>query len=149
MLDKDLAELYGVTTKRLNEQVKRNKGRFPEDFMFRLTQKEKDEVVANCDHLNKLKYSRNLPFAFTEHGAIMAASVLNTRWAVEVSIYVVRAFVKLRLMLAANKELSRKLNQLEKRVGKHDEDIQTLILAIRQLMKPDKSKKKCRIGFKN
>jgi len=77
MLDAYLAGLYGVTTKRLNEQVKRNRGRFPEDFMFQLTKQEKDEVVANCDHLNRLKFSRNLPYAFTEHGAIMAASVLN------------------------------------------------------------------------
>jgi hypothetical protein len=149
MLDTDLAGLYGVTTKRLNEQVKRNKGRFPEDFMFRLTKKEKDEVVANCDHLNKIKFSRNLPYAFTEHGAIMAASVLNTKRAVEVSIYVVRAFVKFRLMLTANKELARKLNQLERKFGKHDEDIQALIMAIRQLMQPAGSKKQRQIGFRN
>lgn len=83
IIDADLAEIYGVTTKRLNEQVKRNKKRFPEDFMFRLTRNEKNEVVANCDHLNKLKYSPNIPSAFTEHGAIMMASVLNSKVAVE------------------------------------------------------------------
>ena len=78
IIDADLAGLYGVTTKRLNQQVRRNSGRFPEDFMFRLTQKEKDEVVANCNHLSRLRFSPALPHAFTEHGAIMAASVLNT-----------------------------------------------------------------------
>ena len=83
MLNADLAELYGVTTKRLNEQVKRNRARFPKDFMFQLTAKEKSEVVANCDHLSKLKFSPALPYAFTEHGAIMAASVLNTLHAVQ------------------------------------------------------------------
>ncbi len=86
MLDSDLAEIYGVTTKRLNEQVKRNKERFPEDFMFQLTTKEKAEVVANCDHLQTLKYSPNMPYAFTEHGAIMLASVLNSAVAVRASL---------------------------------------------------------------
>jgi len=86
MLDADLARLYGVTTKRLNEQVKRNRSRFPEDFLFTMTADEKAEVVANCDHLRRLKFSPALPNAFTEHGAIMAASVLNTARAVEVSV---------------------------------------------------------------
>lgn len=87
MLDADLAELYGVTTKRLNEQVKHNRERFPEDFMFQLTAEEKAEVVANCDHLSRLKYSAALPNAFTEHGAIMVATILNTERAVEVSVF--------------------------------------------------------------
>jgi hypothetical protein len=86
ILDTDLAHLYGVTTKRLNEQVKRNLRRFPPDFMFRLTVKEKAEVVANCDHLQKLKFSPSLPYAFTEHGALMAANVLNSPRAVEMSV---------------------------------------------------------------
>lgn len=86
MLDADLAELYGVTTKRLNEQVKRNRGRFPRDFMFQLATQEKTEVVANCDHLQRLKFSPVLPYAFTEHGAIMVASILNTTRAIEVSV---------------------------------------------------------------
>ena len=96
----NLATLYGVTTKRLNEQVKRNMQRFPSDFMFRLSKQEKDEVVANCDHLQNLKYSRTTPHAFTEHGAIMAAGVLNTKRAVEVSILVVRAFVEMGKMIS-------------------------------------------------
>ncbi len=86
MIDRDLAELYGVTTKRLNEQVKRNANRFPADFMFELTAKEKEEVVANCDHLNNLKYSSTLPHVFTEHGAVMLASVLNSDTAVAVNV---------------------------------------------------------------
>jgi phage regulator Rha-like protein len=112
MLDADLAELYGVSTKRLNEQVKRNRNRFPSDFMFKLNSQEKAEVVANCDHLHKLKYSTVMPYAFTEHGTIMLASVLNSQKAIEVSIYVVRAFVKLREMLKTHKELANKLSQL-------------------------------------
>ena len=94
MIDADLAELYGVTTRRLNEQVKRNIKRFPPDFVFRLSSDEKAEVVAICDHLAGLKFSKTLPYAFTEHGAIMAANVLNSARAVEMSVFVVRAFVK-------------------------------------------------------
>jgi hypothetical protein len=125
MLDSDLAELYGVSTKRLNEQVRRNQRRFPADFMFSLTEKEKAEVVANCDHLQQLKFSAALPNAFSEHGAIMAASVLNTPRAIEVGVYVVRAFVKLREMLGAHKELAGKLAELESRVEAHDEHLNT------------------------
>ena len=89
IIDSDLAEFYGVPTKRLNEQAKRNISRFPDDFMLQLSSEEKLEVVANCDHLKKLKYSRFLPYAFTEHGSIMAAGVLNTPRAIEVSVYIV------------------------------------------------------------
>ena len=96
LIDADLASLNGVTTQRLNQQVNRNKKRFPPDFVFQLTRAERDEVVANCDHLARLKYSPTMPYAFTEHGALMAASVLNTALAVQVSLYVVRAFVGLR-----------------------------------------------------
>jgi hypothetical protein len=146
MLDSDLAKLYGVGTKRLNEQVKRNKNRFPPDFLFKLTAKEKAEVVANCDHLRKLKFSPTLPYAFTEHGAIMVASVLNAPRAIEVSVYIVRAFIKLRERLGTHKKLAVKLAQLEKRIEASDEDIAALFEAIRQLMEPpDKPAK--RIGF--
>lgn len=134
MLDADLAELYGVTTKRLNEQVKRNIERFPADFMFQLSLDEKAEVVANCDHLAKLKYSRTLPYAFTEHGALMLGNVLKSDRAVEVSLLVVRTFVQLREMLAGNKELEMKLLELEQKVSSHDQAIASLIDAIRQLM---------------
>ncbi|MBC8460468.1 MAG: ORF6N domain-containing protein [Deltaproteobacteria bacterium] len=146
ILDADLAKLYGVTTKRLNQQVKRNRDRFPEDFMFQLTSKEKIEVVANCDHLSRLKFSPASPYAFTEHGAIMAASVLNTSHAIEVSIFVVRAFVKFREMLTTHKELTRNLAELESRLQDHDEQIQTILEAIRQLMSPPERPRK-KIGF--
>lgn len=146
MLDADLAELYGVPTKRLNEQVKRNADRFPDDFMFRLTPEEKEEVVANCDHLRSLRFSPGAPNAFTEHGALMLASVLNSKRAVEVSVFVVRAFVRLREMLASHRELARKMAELERKSRGHDEQIQSLVRAIRQLMTPADSKPK-RIGF--
>jgi len=144
MLDADLAVLYGVETKRLNEQVRRNRERFPEDFMFQLSSTEKIEVVANCDHLSKLKFSRNLPYAFSEHGTIMAASVLNTPLAVAVSVQVVRAFVKLREIISTHKDLAAKLENLEK---KYDSQFKMVFDAIRQLMTPPESKKKRPIGF--
>jgi len=146
ILDADLAALYGVTTKRLNEQVRRNRDRFPEDFMFRLAPEEKAEVVANCDHLSRIKFSAVLPNAFTEHGAIMAASVLNTPRAIQASVYVVRAFVRLREILAGHKELAAKLHQLESHLKDHDEQIQMIFDAIRQLMTPPDPPRK-RIGF--
>ncbi len=143
MLDSDLAELYGVTTKRLNEQVKRNRGRFPEAFMFQLNSEEKAQVVANCDHLAKLKFSATLPYAFTEHGALMVASILNTPRAIEISIFVVKAFVKLREMISTNKDLARRLDDLEK---KYDGQFQVVFEAIRALMAPP-VKPKRKIGF--
>ena len=120
MLDADLAALYGVPTKRLNEQVKRNKERFPIDFMFQLNEAEKAEVVANCDHLAKLKFSKSLPFAFTEHGTIQAANVLASTQAVEMGIYVVRAFVSLREAAGLHKDLAERLLQLEGKVDALD-----------------------------
>jgi phage regulator Rha-like protein len=146
MLDSDSAKLYGVSTKALNQAVKRNTDRFPKDFMFRLTQQEKSEVVTNCDHLSKLKFSPTMPFAFTEHGAIMVANVLNSVRAVEVSIYVVRAFVKLREVLGTHKALAHKLAELERQVESHDNHIRSLFEAIRQLMEPPRQKSR-RIGF--
>ncbi len=143
MLDRDLAELYGVTTKRLNEQVRRNRDRFPEDFLIELTAGEKEEVVAKCDHLASLKFSPVLPLGYTEHGALMAASVLKSKRAVEVSIYVVRAFVKLRQMLATHEDLKRKIEDME---SKYDEQFRVVFEAIRQLLSEDE-KPKQRIGF--
>ena len=143
MLDADLAELYGVLTKVLNQAVKRNKERFPVDFMFQLTKEEKDEVVTNCDHLKRLRFSPTLPHAFTEHGAIMLATILNSPVAVQASIQVVRAFVKLREILATHKDLARKLNEMEK---KYDAQFKVVFDAIRQLMTPPEPKRQ-RIGF--
>ncbi|HKV47905.1 MAG TPA: ORF6N domain-containing protein [Candidatus Acidoferrales bacterium] len=147
ILDSDLAELYGVTTKRLNEQVKRNKDRFPADFMFQLNLAEVDHLRSQSATSKSPRGGRRYrPYAFTEHGAIMAASVLNTPQAVEVSVYVVRAFIKLRETISTHKELARKFGELEQRMETQDEDIAAVFEAIRQLMEPpDKPAK--RIGF--
>ena len=147
IIDADLAKFYGVETKRLNEQVKRNPERFPKDFMFRLNDKEKTELVANCDHLSNLKYSRTLPYAFTEHGAIMAASVLNTKRAAEVSVFVVRAFVTLRQSVLEYKEIMQRLADIEIQSVKHDESIKAIIQALRQLAEPNPVPEKRKIGF--
>ena len=146
MLDRDLAELYAVTTFRLNEQVKRNRKRFPEDFMFQLTQEEKAEVIAKCDNLKTLKFSPYLPLAFTEHGAVMLASVLNSDRAIEVNIQIVRIFTKMREMLFAHKDILLKLEQLERKMGKHDEDIQLIFKYLKQLLNPPQLPRR-RIGF--
>lgn len=148
ILDADLADLYGVPTKRLNEQVKRNRNRFPEDFMFQLTSQEKEEVVAICDHLHNLKYSKTLPYAFTEHGTIMAASILNTRRAIDVSVFVVRAFIRMRELLEAHKELTRKLMRLEQKVDDHDDAIQAIVEMIHELMRPPEEPEGERIGIR-
>ena len=116
--------------------------------MFQLTTDEKAEVIATCDHLRNLKFSKSLPFAFTEHGAIMAASVLSTPKAVEVSVYVVRAFVQLREMIEGHKELAEKISQLERKLSSHDKQIGAIVQAIKKLMGPDLPPKKRQIGFR-
>jgi hypothetical protein len=145
MIDADLAELYGVSTSRLNEQVKRNKERFPVDFMFQLTLQEKEEVIANCDHLIKLKYSPHLPFVFTEHGSVMLASVINSKIAILANIQIVRSFVKLREILDSNKKLAGKLEELEK---KYDKQFRIVFDAIRQLMSPEVQTEREPMGYK-
>ena len=115
--------------------------------MFQLSAKEKTEVVANCDHLEKLKYSKTLPYAFTEHGAIMAASVLNSPRAIEVSVFIVRAFIKMRQFIAGQKDLQRKISHIEKQLADHDEQIVELVTLIKQLLNPEPPPKKRRIGF--
>lgn len=113
IIDADLATLYGVPTKVLNQAVKRNAGRFPHDFMFQLAAPEKAEVVTNCDHLQKLKFSKSMPFAFTEYGAVALANVLASSQAVEMGIYVVRAFVQLRQASSVHADLAKRLTELE------------------------------------
>ncbi len=145
ILDSDLAELYGVPVKRLNEQVKRNRDRFPPDFMFQLSAQEND-TLRSQDATSKRGGRRYAPYAFTEHGAIMAATVLNSERAVEMSIFVVRAFVHLREMVSQNRQIVAKLDELEQRLEKHDSDITELIEAVKQLMVPPEPS--CRpIGF--
>ncbi|MFH1709807.1 MAG: ORF6N domain-containing protein [bacterium] len=119
MLDRDLAELYGVETKYLNRQVRRNLERFPDEFMFLLSEQEKEELVTNWHRFKPLKHSTSLPLAFTEHGVAMLASVLNSESAIKISIFIIKAFVRLRRVLSAHKELARKLEQLEQRVGRN------------------------------
>jgi len=157
MIDADLAALYGVPTRRLNEQVKRNRERFPDDFMFQLDAAEKAEVVANCDHLAKLKFSKVLPYAFTEHGAIQAANVLASPQAAEMGIYVVRAFVRMRELAAVHADLAKRLDELEQKTEglalTHDtfsrntrNQLKQLIEAVNQLMVPPDPPKRP-IGF--
>ncbi|HPS58183.1 MAG TPA: ORF6N domain-containing protein [Spirochaetota bacterium] len=134
MIDRDLAELYGVGTKVLNQAVKRNINRFPSDFMFFLNDNEKNELVTNCDRFKVLKHSTSNPYAFTEHGAIMIATILNSPQADKMNVFVVRAFVKLREIVSSHEEIARRLDELDKKVGIHDKAIQQLIAAIKQLM---------------
>ncbi|MDO8526999.1 MAG: ORF6N domain-containing protein [Deltaproteobacteria bacterium] len=147
ILDADLAMLYGVSTGVFNQSVKRNRHRFPQDFMFQLTEEEKNEVITICDNLKKLKFYRGLPYAFTEHGAVMAASILNSRRAIEISIYVVRAFIKMKETFSQHRELFKKLTDLEQKVALHDVHIRSLFNVIQQLMEPP-PKPKNPIGFR-
>ncbi len=144
ILDADLAVLYAVSTKALNQAVKRNLARFPDEFMFRLSTAEKWEVVTNCDHLARLRFSPTMPRAFTEHGVLMAATVLNSQRAIAVSVAIIRAFVRLRAILMSNAELSRRLANLER---KYDAQFKVVFDAIRQLMTPPTDSPKPRIGF--
>lgn len=148
MLDFDLAQIYGVSTMRLNEQLKRNAQRFPRDFAFQLTRQELAAMISQNAISKKGRGGRTkLPWAFTEHGAIMLASVLNSPIAVKASVRVVRAFVYMREQLATNKLLAGKLTELENRVGEHDEAIKELFEAIRQLIEPPADPKRGEIGF--
>ncbi len=149
MLDADLAELYGVETRRLNEQVSRNSERFPEDFMFQLTPEEYESLRSQFATLKtgRGQHRKYMHYAFTEHGALMLGNVLKSEQAVEISLMVVRAFIRMRELVAGNKELAQKLNQLERKVGAHDRAIAEIINAIRQLMAPSVPSKKRPIGF--
>jgi len=147
LLDSELAALYDVTTKRFNEQVKRNLERFPADFMFQLSPDEvvnlRSQIATSSSHHGGRRYA---PYAFTEHGAIMAATILNSPRAVEMSVYVVRAFVQLRDMLASNKELARRLDELERTLATHDQAITGILKTIRELMSPPPDPKRRGIG---
>jgi hypothetical protein len=147
MLDSDLAVLYHVSTKRPNEQVKRNRERFPEDFMLQLTPEETGTLRSQFATSNRRRGGRRYrPYAFTEHGAVMLASVLNSAVAIRASIQVVRAFIRLGEITSTQEELQRKLTELEKRIEGHDEHIAALFKAIRRLMRPPHKPRK-QIGF--
>ena len=148
ILDRELAAIYGSTIKRLNEQIKRNRDRFPEDFMFQLTAEEAERSRSQFATLKggrgqNIKYR---PYAFTEHGAIQAVNVLNSPRAIAMGVYVVRAFVQLRELLASNTAFARKLNELEGKLKNHDETITAILSAIRELMNPPPPKRRP-IGF--
>lgn len=147
MLDADLATIYGVPTKALNQAVKRNAERFPEDFLFQLDSEEKAEVVTNCDHLSRLKFSKSLPYAFTEHGALMAANVLNSPDAVRMSVHVVRAFIKQRELIAGQAEILKKLAQLDATLLRHDEALRIIWQELQPLLSPPPEPQKREIGF--
>ena len=147
ILDTDLAELYGVPVKRLNEQLKRNPQRFPRDFLFTLTREEYKHLRSqNATSSSAHGGRRYLPHAFTEHGAIMAATVLNSKRAIEMSVFVVRAFVQMRQSLVVNQHVVSKLAELEGRLDSHDAEIQDLVDAIRELLTPLPANNR-RIGF--
>ena len=148
ILDSELAELYGVQVKRLNEQVKRNAQRFPRDFVFQLSLNELENLRSQFA-TSRFRHGgrRHLPFAFTEHGAIMAATVLSTKRAIEMSVFVVRAFVRLRDRLATSTRVAGKLTELERRLKGHDASIHAIIEAIRELMAPQPRKRR-KIGFR-
>jgi len=146
MLDRDLAELYGVRTMVLNQAVKRNISRFPQDFMFQLSKEEMENLISQIV-ISSWGGTRKFPYAFTEQGVAMLSSVLNSERAVQVNIAIIRAFVKLRQILSMNKELAHKLAELERKIGKHDVDIQMIFEAIRRLTAPAPVKPKPEIGF--
>lgn len=147
MIDRDLAQLYGVTTKRLNEQVKRNLKRFPDDFMFQITREEKEEIILQFEHLSALKFSPSLPYVFTEHGAVMLASVLNSDKAIEVNIQIVRVFTQIRQMLADNTELRLEIEKIRKKLDNHDKNIEVVFKYLDELLEK-KEKPRKQIGYK-
>jgi hypothetical protein len=148
MLDSDLAAIYGVSTRQLNQQLKRNRHRFPEDFAFQLEHKEFETLMSQIVISKKGRGGRRkLPWVFTEHGAIMLASVLSSNIAVQASVRVVRAFIRLREMVASNTQLAAKLKELERRLDTHDEAIANVFAALKRLLEPPEPPKRREIGF--
>ena len=153
MLDRDLAALYGVATFRLNEAIKRNRQRFPDDFMFQINVEELRDImsltsqsaISNAGRGGR----RTMPFAFTEHGVAMLSSVLNSDRAIEVNIAIIRAFVRMRSLISHNKELSRKIEDLDRNYSRHDSELKVIFNTLRQLMDPPTVPPKRRIGFRS
>lgn len=144
LIDSDLAALYEVPTFRLNEQVKRNLERFPEEFMFQLQIREKREVIAKCDHLKNLRFSPTLPFVFTEYGALMVASILKSSRAIQISVEIIRAFVRMRDMLTSHQDLADKLAAMEE---KYDVQFLEVFEAIEMLAEVREVKRSRKLGF--
>ena len=134
MIDRDLAVLYGITTKRLNEQVKRNSRRFPSDFMFQVTALEKEQLIKMFAHLDSLKYSPVLPYVFSEHGAVMLASVLNSDQAISVNIQIVRVFTRIREMLSDNTEIRLEIEKIKHKLDNHDKNIELVFKYLDELL---------------
>lgn len=146
MLDYDLAILYGVETKNLIRQVIRNKDRFPEEFFFQLTPQERDELVTNWHQFESLKHSSVMPRAFTEHGVAMLSSVLRSKKAIAINLFIIKTFIRMRQLLESHTDLAKQLAKLESRSNKHDEEIQSIIRVIQQLMLQEEKPKR-RMGF--
>jgi len=147
MIDRDLAEMYGIKTHVLNQAVTRNAKRFPDDFMFRLTKEEAGKLITNCDNLLSLKYSPTTPRAFTEQGVAMLSSVLKSECAIEVNIAIMRAFVRIRELASTHKTILRKLEDLERKSASHDVKIKAIFEAIKELITIDKKPGRT-IGFR-
>jgi phage regulator Rha-like protein len=148
MLDRDLAMLYGVEPRRLREQVKRNAERFPENFIFQITEDEVDSMVSQIAIPSRQHLGGHLPYAFTEHGVLMLANVLRSRTAMQVSVRIIDIFVKMRETLSTHKDILLKLEQLERTVTGHDEDIQIIFKYLKQLVTPPEQANRRRIGFR-
>lgn len=149
MIDSDLATLYGVTTKRLNEQVKRNIKRFPSNFMFQLTEIEKEMVLSNFEHLDKLKFSSTLPYVFTEHGTMMLGNVLSSDRAIEFSIKIVEAFIKMREFLSNNLTSKIDIEEIKKRLDNNDKNVELLFSYLDEMMEKHENKvERTKIGYK-
>lgn len=150
MIDRDLATLYGMTTKRLNEQVKRNQKRFPEDFMFQITKEEKEMIILQFSNLAPLKYSKVLPYVFSEHGAVMLASILNSEKAIEMNIQIVRVFTKIRQMVLDNTELRLEIEHIKKKIDTHDKNIELVFKYLDELLekKQEPYPERKSIGYK-
>lgn len=148
MIDKDLAELYGITTKQLNQQVKRNIKRFPEDFMFQINQEEKDDIILSFKHLNSLKFSTSLPYVFTEHGAVMLASIINSDKAIAVNIQVVRVFIQIRQALADNTDIRLEIEKIRKKTDNNTKNIEMVFQYLDELLdKRENPKARTKIGY--
>ena len=150
LLDRDLADLYGVSTKVFNQAVKRNQSRFPQNFRIQLTKEDKYELVTNCDRFEKLKYSTSLPYAFTEHGALMSANVLNSEKAIKVSILIIEAFIRMREMILDNVQMAARLDDMEDRLGSQEFQALAIIDQLRKIREDVRPSKKnmAKIGFR-
>ena len=149
MLDRDLAELFEVETKRINEQVKRNNLKFPEHFMFQLTENEKEQLVANCDHLNKLKFSTSLPYVFTEHGVLQLSNVLKSERATQMSIKIIEIFVEMRNFLTGTLNLSLEVEMIKRKLVNQDKNIELVFSYLDELIDKQENKvERTKIGYK-